>query len=48
MKKERELPHVSLREVIDNWQNPLDPEPVSPGEMKEIGNGSGRKRLNSV
>lgn len=44
VKKETELPHVSLREVTDNWQLPLDPETASPGEMREIGNGSERKK----
>jgi len=38
------LAHVSLREVTDNWQHPLDPEAASSGELMEIGNGSARKK----
>lgn len=44
VKKETELVHVSLREVTDNWQHPLDPETASPREMIEIGNGSERRK----
>ncbi|KAL7396644.1 hypothetical protein ABVT39_009229 [Epinephelus coioides] len=43
-KKEKELAGVSLREVTDNWQHPLDPEAARAGEMMEIGNGSERKK----
>lgn len=43
-KGKKDLAHVSVREVTDNWQHPLDPEAASSGEMMEIGNGSKRKK----
>lgn len=46
MKREKELAHVSPREVTDSWQHPLDPEAASVPERcwrREVGWEEGEK-----